>query len=53
MLFAGLIFVVLGIASLLVPILHTEKRGIKAGDVNIGVKDAGGYVIRHHFFALC
>jgi hypothetical protein len=29
---------VLGIASLLVPIPHTEKHGIKAGDVNIGVE---------------
>ena len=38
MLLAGLILVVLGIASLLVPIPHTEKHGIKAGDVNIGVE---------------
>jgi hypothetical protein len=38
MLFAGLILVVLGIASLLVPIPHTEKHGIKAGDVSIGVE---------------
>jgi hypothetical protein len=38
MLFAGLIVVVLGIASLLVPIPHAEKHGIKAGDVNIGVE---------------
>ena len=30
--------VVLGIASLLLPIPHTEKNGIKAGDVNIGVE---------------
>jgi hypothetical protein len=37
MIFAGLILVVLGIASLLVPIPHSEKHGIKAGDVNIGV----------------
>ena len=29
---------VLGIASLLLPIPHTEKHGIKAGDVNIGVE---------------
>jgi hypothetical protein len=29
---------VLGIASLLVPISHTEKHGIKAGDVNIGLE---------------
>jgi hypothetical protein len=38
MLFAGLTLLVLGIASLLVPIPHTEKHGIKAGDVNIGVE---------------
>jgi hypothetical protein len=38
MLFAGLILVVLGIASLLVPIPHSEKHGIKAGDVSIGVE---------------
>ena len=38
MLLVGLILVVLGIASLLVPIPHTEKHGIKAGDVNIGVE---------------
>jgi hypothetical protein len=38
MLLAGLILVVLGIASLFVPIPHTEKHGIKAGDVNIGVE---------------
>jgi hypothetical protein len=37
-LFAGLVLVVLGIASLLVPVPHTETQGIKAGDVNIGVQ---------------
>jgi hypothetical protein len=37
-LFAGLVLVVLSIASLLVPIPHTETQGIKAGDVNIGVQ---------------
>ena len=37
-LFAGLILVVLGIASLLVPIPHSEKHGIKAGDVSIGME---------------
>ena len=36
----GLILVVLGIGSLLVPIPHSEKHGIKAGDVNIGVETA-------------
>jgi hypothetical protein len=30
--------VVLGIASLVVPIPHTERQGIKAGDINFGVQ---------------
>lgn len=30
--------IVLGIASLIVPVPHTETHGIKAGDVNIGVQ---------------
>jgi len=30
--------IVLGIASLIVPIPHTETHGIKAGDLNIGVQ---------------
>jgi hypothetical protein len=34
----GLVLVVLGIVSLVVPIPHTETHGIKAGDVNIGVQ---------------
>ena len=38
MLLAGLILIVPGIASQLVPIPPTEKHGIKAGDVNIGVE---------------
>jgi len=38
MLFAGLLLIVLGIASLIVPIPRSETRGIKAGDVSIGVK---------------
>jgi hypothetical protein len=29
---------ILGIASLLIPIPHTETQGIKAGDLNIGVQ---------------
>ena len=33
-----LLLLVLGIASLVVPIPHTETHGIKAGDVNIGVQ---------------
>jgi hypothetical protein len=37
-LLAGLVLVVLGIASLVVPIPHTEMHGIKAGDMNIGVQ---------------
>jgi hypothetical protein len=37
-LFAGLVLVVLGIASLLVPIPHTETHGVKAGDVNFGLQ---------------
>jgi hypothetical protein len=38
LLIAGLLVVVLGIASLIVPIPQTETHGIKAGDVNIGVQ---------------
>ena len=38
LLFAGLLLVVLGIASLIVPVPQTETHGIKAGDVNIGVQ---------------
>jgi hypothetical protein len=38
LLFAGLLLVVLGIASLFVPIHRTETQGIKAGDINIGVQ---------------
>ena len=38
MLFVGLILVVLGIASLVVPVPHSEMQGIKAGDVSIGVQ---------------
>jgi hypothetical protein len=37
-LFAGLILVVLGIGSLIVPLPHSEKHGIKVGDANIGVE---------------
>jgi len=37
-LFAGLLLVVLGIASLVVPIPHSETQGIKIGDANIGVQ---------------
>ncbi|HWY57596.1 MAG TPA: hypothetical protein VNZ03_24235 [Terriglobales bacterium] len=38
LLFAGLLLVVLGIASLVVPLPHTETHGIKAGDVNLGIQ---------------
>jgi len=38
LLVTGLVLVVLGIVSLVVPIPHTETHGIKAGDVNIGVQ---------------
>jgi hypothetical protein len=38
LLIVGLVLVVLGIASLIVPIPSTETQGIKAGDVNIGVQ---------------
>jgi hypothetical protein len=38
MLLAGLVLAVLGIASLFVPVPHSETHGIKAGDMNIGVQ---------------
>lgn len=38
LLFAGLLVLVLGIASLVVPIPRTETQGIKLGDTNIGVQ---------------
>ena len=38
LLFAGLLMIVLGIASLIVPIPHSETQGIKAGDISIGVQ---------------
>jgi hypothetical protein len=33
----GLVVLVLGIISLVVPLPHSESHGIKAGDVSIGV----------------
>jgi hypothetical protein len=36
--FAGLLLIVLGFASLVVPIPHSETEGIKIGDTNIGVQ---------------
>ena len=38
LLFAGLLLVVLGIASLFVPIPHTEREAIKVGGANFGVQ---------------
>jgi len=38
LLFAGLLLLVLGVASLLVPIPHTETEGIKLGKTNLGVQ---------------
>ena len=38
LLFIGLILVVLGIASLVVPIPHTQTEGIKVGDAKFGVQ---------------
>ncbi len=38
LLFAGLLLVVLGIASLVVPIPRTETEGIKVGGANFGVQ---------------
>jgi hypothetical protein len=34
----GVIFVVLGIASLVVPIPHTEHSGVKVGGSSIGIE---------------
>ena len=38
LLWAGIVVVVLGIASFFVPIPHNETEGIKAGNVQIGVQ---------------
>ncbi len=38
LLYAGLILVALGLASLIVPIPHTETEGIKVGGANFGVQ---------------
>ena len=38
LLYAGVLLVVLGIASLVVPIPHTETEGIKVGSANFGVQ---------------
>lgn len=34
----GMVLIVLGIASLLIPIPHAENHGIKAGDVSVGIQ---------------
>jgi len=34
----GLVVLVLGIVSLFVPIPHNQQKGIKAGDMSIGVE---------------
>jgi len=38
LLFVGLLLVVLGVASLIVPIPHSETHGVKIGDANIGLQ---------------
>jgi hypothetical protein len=38
LLFAGLLLLGLGIASLVVPVPHSKTEGIKIGDTNIGVQ---------------
>jgi hypothetical protein len=38
LLWIGVVLLILGIASLFVPLPHTETQGIKAGDLNIGVQ---------------
>jgi hypothetical protein len=38
LLFAGLLVIALGIASLIVPVPHTETEGIKVGGAKLGVQ---------------
>jgi hypothetical protein len=38
LLFSGLLLIVLGVASLVVPIPHTETEGIKVGKTNLGIQ---------------
>jgi hypothetical protein len=38
LLFAGLLLIVLGVASFVVPIPHSETEGIKVGNTNLGVQ---------------
>jgi len=34
----GVVFVVLGIASLVIPIPHSERSGVKVGGASIGIE---------------
>jgi hypothetical protein len=38
LLYAGIVLLVLGIASLIIPIRSTETQGIKAADISFGVQ---------------
>jgi hypothetical protein len=38
LLYAGLLLIVLGVASLVVPIPQTETHGVKIGDAKLGVQ---------------
>jgi hypothetical protein len=38
LLYAGLLLIALGIASLIVPVPHTEREGIKVGGANLGIQ---------------
>jgi hypothetical protein len=38
LLFVGLILIVLGVASLVVPLPHTQTEGIKVGGASLGVQ---------------
>jgi hypothetical protein len=38
LLFVGIVLIVLGVASLVVPITHTQSEGVKIGGANLGVQ---------------
>jgi hypothetical protein len=38
LLYAGLVMIALGVASLIVPLPHTETEGIKVGSANLGIQ---------------
>lgn len=38
LLYAGLVVIAMGIASLIVPLPHTETEGIKVGSANLGIQ---------------